>query len=137
MSDADDRSLPWTLSQRRAIVAVLCIVLLYLAFLIVRDRQYVPDPLPAALPFADQLADRIDPNTADVATLAALPGLGEKRAATIIAFREKVQQREPGTTVFRQPNDLLKVRGFGAAMLENLRPYLHFPTPATLPSPSI
>ncbi|HEV7300378.1 MAG TPA: helix-hairpin-helix domain-containing protein [Tepidisphaeraceae bacterium] len=135
MPEPDDHSLPFTLRQRRAVLGIFSLVSIYLIFLSIRDRRYVPDPLPAESSLASQLADRIDPNTADIATLSALPGLGEKRAAVIIAFREKVQQREPGTTVFNSPYDLLKVRGIGIAMLANLQPYLIFPEPpATQPS---
>jgi len=137
MADPEDRSLPFTLRQRRALLLVVSFVSIYLVVLAVRDRQYIPNPLPAESALAYQLADKIDPNTADVATLAALPGLGEKRAAVIVAHREKVQQRAPGTTVFATPYDLLKVRGIGIAMLGNLQPYLIFPEQtATRPAPS-
>jgi hypothetical protein len=133
--DNTDRSLPWSIIHRRALLVIFSAVLVYLVYVTMRDRVYVPDPLPPRSPLADRLADRIDPNTADVATLAALPGLGEKRAMAIVAFREKVQQREPGAIAFQGEFDLLKIRGIGAAMVENLRPYLMFPPATTRPVP--
>ena len=123
----DDQSLPWTLPQRRAILVIFSLVLIYLIYVAIRDRQYVPDPLPPQSSLAGQLMDKVDPNTADLATLAALPNLGEKRAAAIIAYRERVQAREPGATAFRTSADLLKIRGIGVAMIANLRPYLALP----------
>lgn len=126
-----DRSLPWTIIHRRALLAVFSAVFGYLIFITLRDRVYVPDPLPARSPLADRLADRIDPNIADVATLAALPGLGVKRAEAMVAFREKVKLREPRAVAFASEFDLLKIRGIGASMVENLRPYLIYPGAGT------
>jgi endonuclease III len=131
----DHKSLPWRPSHRRALLIVFTTVLIIATVIAARHRQYVPDPLPLRSPLADQLADRIDPNTADIATLAALPSLGERKAAAIVAFREKVQQREPGAVVYRSLDDLLKVRGIGVAMVANLKPYLTLSDePTTTPS---
>ncbi len=131
MPDEHDRSLPWTLSQRRAILFIFSAVVFYLFVVALRNRQYIPDPIPTESPLAAQLQDKIDPNTADLATLATLPGLGEKRAQLIIAYREKVQQREPGAVAFRTMADLLKIRGIGVAMIANLRPYIILSETAT------
>jgi len=130
----DDRAIPWTLRQRRALLIVFSGVFIYLAYAYWNNRAYVPDPIPSRSPLADRLADRIDPNTADLATLSALPRLGKKRAQTIVDFRDRVQKREPGGTVFTTEDDLLKIKGIGVAMVANLRPYLIFPgAPTTQP----
>jgi competence protein ComEA len=55
----------------------------------------------------------LDINTATVAELEALPGIGPKMAEAIIASR-------PYSTV----EDLLRVKGIGPATLEKLRPYI-------------
>lgn len=60
--------------------------------------------------------ERIDVNTADVYDLQRLPGIGEKRALDIIAWRE-----EHGP--FRTVDELTGISGIGPAILENLRPY--------------
>ena len=92
--------------------------------------MYVSDPQPERSPRYGDLADRIDPNTADWQTLAALPGIGERRARDIVEYRERkrAQARDPGLVVFDAPGDLLYVRGIGAATVAGMKPYLLFPT---------
>lgn len=60
--------------------------------------------------------EQINVNTADVYDLQRLPGIGEKRALDIIAWRE-----EHGS--FRTVDELTEISGIGPATLENLRPY--------------
>lgn len=57
---------------------------------------------------------KININTADVWLLAALPGIGEARAQTIVAYR---QENGP----FRDVNELLNVAGIGTGTLEKIR----------------
>jgi competence protein ComEA len=61
-------------------------------------------------------AGRIDVNRATAAELQRLPGIGPKLAARIILAREK----QP----FRRVEDLQRVSGIKAKMLEKLRPYV-------------
>jgi len=123
----------WTARQRRAILILLAAVLLYLGLRLIRNPVYVSDPQPRDGPRAAELADRIDPNTADVATLAALPMIGQRRAEDIVAYRERFAAQNPGKSAFTRLEDLLRIHGFGTAMIEHLRPYLIFPraSPAT------
>lgn len=58
--------------------------------------------------------EKININTADAAELQQLSGIGEKRAADIIKYRE-----ENGS--FRAIEDLTKVSGIGEKTLENLK----------------
>ena len=58
----------------------------------------------------------IDVNTADAYDLQRLPGIGEKRAQDIIAYRE---EHGPFQTV----DELTNVLGIGPVILENLREY--------------
>ena len=64
--------------------------------------------------------ERVDPNRADEVDLDRLPGVGPSTARAIVAARE-------GGLVFRGPEDLLEVRGIGAATLEHMRGALAFP----------
>ena len=59
----------------------------------------------------------VDINTADAYDLRRLPGIGEKRALDIIAWRE-----EHGP--FQSVDELTGVPGIGAVILENLRDYV-------------
>jgi competence protein ComEA len=54
-------------------------------------------------------------NAATIDDLRRLPGIGEKRAAAMIALRERLGR-------FRAVEDLLKVKGIGRAMLRRIRP---------------
>lgn len=59
----------------------------------------------------------IDVNTADIYDLQRLPGIGEKRARAIIAWRE-----EHGP--FKSVDELTNVSGIGPVILDNLREYV-------------
>lgn len=59
----------------------------------------------------------IDINTADAYDLRRLPGIGEKRALDIIAYRE-------AHGPFRTVDGLTEVSGIGPVILENLREYV-------------
>lgn len=60
---------------------------------------------------------RLDLNGATVGELMALPGIGEKRAQAIIAWRDANGQ-------FGCVDELDDVRGIGPATLDRLRPYV-------------
>ncbi len=68
----------------------------------------------AAPPSASEQREKINLNTATAAELEALPGIGESRAAAIVAYRE-----EHGA--FQSIEELLEVPGIGAATLEKVR----------------
>ena len=134
--DSRPHALAWTVPQRRALLLVLTAFGLILGVRLACNPAYVSDPQPDEPPRYHDLADRIDPNTADWQTLAALPTLGEKRARAITDYRDERLRARPGDTVYQAPRDLMAVRGIGAAMVVTLRPYLVFPTdkPATHPT---
>jgi competence protein ComEA len=76
--------------------------------------------LAAGLPLAGGAQEKpgvVNLNTATLDELVALPGVGEKRAQAILDAR-----KERGG--FKSVDDLLDVRGIGAANLEKLRPHL-------------
>jgi len=121
----------WTISQRRALV-ILCIALSsYIGVRFALNRRHVPDPQPIAGELASQLQDKIDPNTADAATLGVLPLIGEKRAADMVAYRDKFLQAHPGEIAFKRLEDLRNIKGIGPSTIAQMSPYLMFPAPAT------
>ena len=120
----------WTHSQRQVLLVLLTVLFVALGVRYACNTLYVSDPQPEIPPRFHELADTIDPNTADWQTLAALPGIGERRARDIVDFRERKRREagDPALVVFDAPGDLLYVRGIGVAIVEGLKPYLHFPT---------
>lgn len=60
---------------------------------------------------------RVDINTADVAELTTIPGIGETRAQAIIAYRQ-----EHGA--FAQVEDIMKVSGIKSALFEKMKEYI-------------
>ncbi|MGG3282907.1 helix-hairpin-helix domain-containing protein [Paenibacillus solani] len=79
-------------------------------------------PLPAnessvqTTPPADQNG-LINVNTADVAALMELPGIGEAKAKAIINYRNQFGP-------FRSKADLMNVKGIGPKILEKMKPYV-------------
>ena len=75
----------------------------------------LPDPLPRQTPALAQARDgeRVDLNAAGLEELMSLPGIGEARARAILDDRA-----EHGP--FRYPEDLIRVRGIGEGLLEDI-----------------
>jgi DNA uptake protein ComE-like DNA-binding protein len=117
----------WTQTQRRTLLALCVILLGFLAIESIFKPARFSDPPPSESPRAIEIADRLDPNTADAAAMAAIPNLGEKRAQQIVDYREKFIGEHPGKRAFDSVDDLLRLKGFGIATVGNLEPYLVFP----------
>jgi hypothetical protein len=118
-------------ARRGVLIALLSFIFLYLVFRLILNPSYVSDPQPHEGPRAGEVENRIDPNTADWSTLAALPQIGEKRARDIVAYREQFVAQNPGKVAFTRPEDLYRIRGFGLAMVSLIEPYLIFPKQST------
>jgi competence protein ComEA len=58
-------------------------------------------------------SERIDLNRAPVTELMRLPGVGQKKAQALVAYRQK--------TPFRRPEDVLQVKGFGPGWLQKVK----------------
>jgi competence protein ComEA len=126
----------WTPKQRVALSVVIAAILLLLVIRYSQNRTYIANPQP---PEGLELLDRIDPNTADESTLAALPNIGPAMARRIVEEREQYRLAHPDHPPYRQISDLDRVKGIGPATIENLRPYLTFPAigPTTQPAPNL
>ncbi len=92
-----------------------------------------PEPPPSATPAPAAVRGRATPedpvylNTASPEDLQRLPGVGPKKAASIVALRHRVGR-------FRQVDELMRVRGIGRASMKKLRPLVRLDPPA--PSPA-
>lgn len=117
----------WTARQRIALLAILCALFAALLITSIVHPVYVSDPQPSEPSRAAELQDGIDPNTADEDSMAALPTIGPKRAKLIVEYRNGFRARL-GRNAFERPEDLMKVKGIGAATVDQVRPFLRFPT---------
>jgi len=127
---------PWTASQRTALLVLLTAVTVVFAGRYACNHTFIADPQPDSGARAAELADQIDPNSAEWQELAAIPGLGEKKARTLVEFRERWLKTHPNDPPFRGPSDLRLVKGIGPATVSNMLPYLYFPSagnPTTRP----
>lgn len=129
-------SYAWTLPQRRSLLLLLACLTAGFGVRYACTPVYVTDPQPARPSRYDELADRIDPNTADVPSLAALPTLGNKRAETIVAFRDAHARKRPGEPAFKRLEDLAQIKGIGPATLDALQSFLVFPEPRAASRPA-
>lgn len=76
-------------------------------------EETLPPPLPALSPPPPVGQTLVDINTASAGELEALPGIGEKRAADIVADRV-------ANGPFRHVEDITRVRGIGEGTLEGI-----------------
>ena len=74
--------------------------------------------LPADPSAARETVGRIDLNSATLEELMTLPGIGEVRARSILAYRES-------NGPFRQAADLMNVSGIGEGIFAKLRDYVY------------
>ncbi|WP_209858294.1 ComEA family DNA-binding protein [Paenibacillus shirakamiensis] len=66
---------------------------------------------------ATLIEKKIHINSATVQDLMNIPGIGAKKAAAILAYREQ-------HGAFKSINELTEVKGIGNKMLEKMRPYI-------------
>jgi len=124
----------WTPRQRLALSLLILLILASLLILTASHPSRISNPQSPQAPRASELQDKLDPNTATAEDLSALPNLGPAMARRIIEDRDQFQKSHPNQPAYKKIEDLQRVKGFGPATLENLKPYLQFP-PTTQPTP--
>ena len=73
-----------------------------------------------------ELDSRINPNTASLASLVRLPGVGIGRAGAIVAYRENYFEKNNEDLAFKTIDDLRKVKGIGPKTAKNVSRWLKF-----------
>lgn len=114
-------SVRWTRPDVAVLAGLLAVWAVALAVGFASSRPYLA-PRDRA---AETVAERIDPNTADAASLCRLPGIGATRAADIVAFRQAAAGR--GRAAFRFAEDLQEVPGIGPETVRQAAPMLSLP----------
>ena len=82
--------------------------------------------LRAGRPCEVQLEEKVNPNTAPLASLMRLPGIGLARAAAIILYREDARGADAAGPAFKNCDDLEKVRGLGPKTVDGMSEWLEF-----------
>jgi competence ComEA-like helix-hairpin-helix protein len=89
--------------------------LLLLCWILLAAHAAIGKKIPPSAP--------LDLNTATVAQLAQVPGIGVSSAKAIVQFRQK-------SGPFERIEDLLAIRGISARRLQQIRPYVNVSKPA-------
>jgi len=77
----------------------------------------------AGVSYPMTLDDRINPNTAEAASLVRLPGIGPKRAEAIVEYRGTA---DSDRSAFRRTADLENIKGIGPKTSRKMQPWLCF-----------
>jgi DNA uptake protein ComE-like DNA-binding protein len=75
------------------------------------------------------LNESINPNTAVLASLLRLPGVGPIRAQAIVAYRQTHVAGHPKQAPYQCLNDLERIKGLGPRTVSALSPWLIFAEP--------
>ena len=118
----------WGLSaaRQRTIWVFLVVVAVIALWMTYRPGLWVADPVKLRPSDISDATYLIDPNSASWASLARLPHVGKTKARRLVKHRQ--QQDKQGAVVYAKLEDLAEVKGFGAATLEAIAPYLVFPS---------
>lgn len=74
--------------------------------------------------FNQKLDTKINPNIASISSLIRLPYIGKTKAAAIVSYRNILNTN--GERVFKEPDDLLKVKGIGPKTVKTVSNWLRF-----------
>jgi competence ComEA-like helix-hairpin-helix protein len=107
--------------RNRFAIPLALLVLILSAIIAWRLHSGWQPMVPGATTAPSQL--KLDPNTATWQELTCLPEIGESTAKRIVSYRERQRGQ-----AFRSPADLDAVPGIGPRTVEEIAPYLTFPS---------
>jgi len=113
----------WTRQQRMTLCVLILALAIITAYRLSRDNQTVPAQLPDQGPRANEVMSQLDLNTADAASLSAIPRLGEVKAKAIVTYREQFVAAHPGQRAFERMESLYRIKGIGPSTMDLLRQY--------------
>jgi competence protein ComEA len=112
----------WTAGNRIALISLLVVAGPLLAVRVAARPLHVGSEIPVDAARVEATRDRINPNTATIASMLRLAGIGPLRADNIVAYRQVY-----GPNAFRSAEDLMKVYQIGPGILERIRDDLTLP----------
>ena len=101
----------------RVLLMMLAVVALAALPAAAQEKPRAPAKTPAAARSAASAAAPVNLNTATLAQLQTLPGIGAKAAQRILEYRQK-------NGSFKKPEDLMNVKGIGEKSFLKLKPLL-------------
>ena len=116
-----------TPAQSKFVISMGIIALVLSAVLFIRTYSTEASQSPALPVFVSDPETKftgifvLDPNTAPADSLELLPGVGKVLADRIVEYR--------ATHRFKSEVDITEVKGIGAKLFEQIRPYLKITTP--------
>ena len=113
-------------SRFKTIWLILAIMAIYCGISYISSKSYVGIKQEEDKKKINEIEGRINPNTANWASMARLPGIGEKLAQAIVDYRKIYWSENKKSQCFNRCEDLDQVRGIGPVKCEQIRSYLIF-----------
>lgn len=111
----------WRGADLLALLVLLTLATGAVAVPALHSRTWFPAEPPLDPQCIAAATERIDPNTASVASLRRLPLIGVVKAEAVVAYRTA-----HAPNPFRQSEDLAEVHGIGPGLVQRAAPYLIF-----------
>lgn len=102
--------------MNRGLLFVVAICFTFLNASLFANEQTVP---PTSQPNMEQKVEQININTADLAALTRLPGIGKSKAQAIIQYRD-------AQGAFKSIEQLAEIKGLGTKSIKRIEQYVTF-----------
>ena len=106
--------------NKKLTAAMFAAILLFCVLYMVTAAKYSDKCIGSACQI--EVAGKVNPNTASVAELVRITGIGEKTAQEIVSYRESSDK----PVVFESVKELDNVKGIGPGTIKKIEPYIRF-----------